>query len=264
MPSSKFWSIANTLGLTAVITVNALANALPINGLNTGELSDRYPNLFVPAGLTFSIWGIIYLLLLSFVIYGLSQAFKKPSSPVPFLEKIGPLFLVNCLANISWILAWHYLYINLSLGIMLVLLLSLIGIYLKLEIGNQPASPAILTRVQIAFSVYLGWISIATIANSTAVLVNAGWTGFGISPVVWTVILLTVGMVLALRMLFKFQDLFFALVVVWAFIGILIKRNQIAEPGTTAIMIAAGLAILVLLIGIVLRWKAYRQLFDKV
>ncbi len=261
MPNSKFWSVANAIGLIAVITVNALANALPINGFNTGELSDRYPNLFVPAGLTFSIWGVIYLLLVSFVIYGLSQAFKKPSRPVPFLEKIGPFFLLNCAANVSWILAWHHLYINLSLVIMLLLLLSLIAIYLRLDIGNQAASPPVMNRVRIVFSVYMGWISIATIANSTAVLVNGGWTGFGINPTVWAVIMIFVGMVLGLRMLFRFQDIFFALVLVWAFTGILIKRNQLADPGTNAIMITAGAAIIVLLVGMILRWSAYRKLY---
>lgn len=258
MPSKKIWQVANIIGLIAVITVNALANALPINGKNTGALSDLYPNLFVPAGLTFSIWGLIYLLLIGFVVYGLGKSMTS-ANDFPHLDKIGGLFVLNCLANIGWIFSWHYLQIYLSLVIMLVLLGTLIAIYQKLEIGKFTASRSEILRVHIPFSVYLGWISVATIANATAVLVHSGWQGWGMGEVGWAITMIIVGMLLALRMLIGRLDLFYGAVVVWAYIGILIKRNQVATPGTEPISIVAGIAIGLILMVILIKINQYRK-----
>ncbi|MDD5014085.1 MAG: hypothetical protein PHW73_03140, partial [Atribacterota bacterium] len=130
----KTLSILNLLGFFGMVFVNYLAVTLPLNNQTTGELSDQYPNLFVPAGFTFSIWGVIYLLLAIFVIYQLIYAFKKNLQNSSFLEKIGFLFFVSSLANLSWIFAWHFKLVSLSLFLMLTLLGSLITIYLKLQI----------------------------------------------------------------------------------------------------------------------------------
>ena len=222
--SITFFSLINLLGFIGMVMVNGLANALPLNNKTTGELSDQYPNLFVPTGLTFSIWGVIYLLLAVFIVYQIIFTFQKNKQQDSFLEKIGMLFFISSVANAAWIFAWHYEFIFLSFLIIITLLAALIGIYVRLDIGKSTASNKEKYLVHLPFSVYLGWISIATIANITALLVHIGWNRFGLSEEFWTVVVLIVGIALALKILFDRKDIFYALVVNWAFLGILIKR----------------------------------------
>jgi hypothetical protein len=126
-------AIANIVGFIVVVVVNALATTIPLGGMSTGELSDLYPNLFVPAGLTFSIWGIIYLLLGIYVVYGLVFSLRKSEPGESFMEKMGVLFLVTCVANAGWIFAWQYRVLPLSIIFMLVLLASLLAMGLSAE-----------------------------------------------------------------------------------------------------------------------------------
>ena len=245
----------NLAAFLATIAVNAMANALPINGRTTGELSDLYPNLFVPAGLTFSIWGIIYLLLAVFSIYQIAAPLR---SSTEFLQRIGPLFLLASAANIGWIYLWHYQRVSASLLLMLVLLASLLGIYLRLGIGAGSASWRQRLLVQLPFSVYLGWITVATVANVTAVLVHVGWNRFGASQELWTVVVLIAAALITLAVLFTRNDLFFALVILWAFFGILIKRLAVDSPPSRAII--ATLAVSMAVIGVVLLLRIPRWL----
>jgi hypothetical protein len=216
-------SILNIIGFVGVVIVNGLANALPINNKTTGELSDQYPNLFVPAGLTFSIWGLIYILLAIFVIYTLVRAIRG-STGESFINRIGILFFLSCIANIGWIFTWHYEIVPLSLVIMLLLLGCLLAIYLRLGIGNKGPTTKQQYMVHLPFSVYLGWITIATIANVTALLVDVNWSRFGLSEQFWTVAVIVVGIAIALGILIRRQDIYYCLVVDWALLGILIKR----------------------------------------
>jgi tryptophan-rich sensory protein len=216
------------LFFAAAVFMNYLANSLPINGKTTGELSDAYPNLFVPAGITFSIWGIIYLLL---AIYCVIQ-FLPPNSEIA--KQINGLFIISCLFNGLWIVAWHYQKLPLSLLIMVGLLLSLILINIQLK----ELSPG---WVKAAFGIYLGWICIATIANVTALLVNAGWNGFGLQQHIWTILLIAIGTLIVTLTLLKLNNPFIGLAVVWAFAGIIIKRSD----DYRSIVVAALIGILV-------------------
>jgi len=220
----KTLSILNLLGFLGMVIVNYLAVTLPLNNKTTGELSDQYPNLFVPAGFTFSIWGVIYLLLAIFIVYQLVYAFRKNKQSISFLKKIGILFFVSSIANLSWVFAWHFELVSLSLFLMLILLGSLIAIYVKLQIGRSNSSKSEKYLVHIPFSVYLGWITIATIANTTALLVNLGWNRFGLSEPFWTVAVIIIGIAISLTILFYRKDIFYCLVVGWALFGILMKR----------------------------------------
>jgi hypothetical protein len=242
----KTTQILNILGFIGVIIINVLANALPINGFNTGELSDMYPNLFVPAGLTFSIWGVIYLLLLGYIISQSISLFNGKPTP-DFVERIGGLFLVNCLANMAWIVVWHYQMPLVALGIMLIILVSLISIYEKLEIGQREVSKRELWTSHIPFSVYLGWISIATIANVTTVLVDMGWQGGVIGEANWAIIMIIIGAILGLFILTTRKDVAFGLVLTWAIIGINIKRSM-SEPFYTSVSTTAAIIAGILLI----------------
>lgn len=238
------WSIINALACIGVIVVNSLANILPLNGVGTGELSDLYPNLFVPAGLTFSIWGIIYILLIGFAIYGIKAAFSS-STDASFLKSIGPWFLLSCIANMAWIFAWHWQKVGLSLVVMLFLLASLIIIYLSLSSGGE-SFPAERVLVKLPFSVYLGWITVATIANVTALLVRLEWGGFGLSGVFWTVAVIVTAVVITALVIWPRRDAGYSLVVIWALLGIVLKRSALGDAPAVTVAAALGMGVIVL------------------
>ena len=253
-------AILNLVGFAGTVIVNLLANILPINGVTTGEVSDLYANLFTPAGLTFSIWGLIYVQLAIFVGHPLPPWVRRDSHRVEFVQRIGPLFFISCLANIGWIFAWHYQSTALSLVLMLVLLASLLAIYLRLGIGTTAVTKAGKFLVHIPFSIYLGWITVAAIANATALLVHLNWGAFGLGEQFWAVAVIVVGIAIALSMLFTRKDIYYCLVVDWALLGILLKRlSDATVPDQSVVAVTIG-GLVIISIGIALqaaRRKAY-------
>jgi len=213
--------IAVVLAFTAMIVVNALASALPLNGKNTGEISDQFAIYFVPAGYVFAIWGIISRGLLGFTAYQALPAQREN----PRLREVGYLFVLSSVANIVWLFLWHYEVFTLTLIAMAAILLSLIAIYLRLGTGRTAASGAERWLVRVPFSVYLGWITVATIANASQLLFYIGWGGWGISPQTWTVIMLAAAVVIASLMALTRRDIAYLLVLVWAFVGIALKHT---------------------------------------
>ena len=253
-------SILNLLGFLGTVVVNALANILPINNITTGALSDLYPNLFVPAGLTFAIWGLIYVLLGIFVIYPLLPRVRRDPQEVEFVQKIGPLFFISCLANIGWIFAWHYQILPLSLVFMLILLGCLLVIYLRLKVGKSEGTKAERYFVHLPFSVYLGWITIATIANVTALLVNINWNTWGLGEQFWAVAVIAVGIAIALSMLFTRKDIYYSLVVDWALLGILLKRLSVTTVPDQSVVVVTIVGLVLITGGVVaqlIRKKVY-------
>jgi len=243
--SNTILKILVALGFTGVLVVNYLANALPIGGVTTGEASDNLGNLFTPAGLTFSIWGLIYLLLLGYTIYqfGIGQGFASTKEGKSN-TRIRRYFIINTLANISWIFAWHYGIIWLSVLLMLVLLLTLIKI--ADLVNNQQLTGKENFFIRLPFSVYFGWITVATIANVTAFLVCIEWNGFGISETLWTCLILLTGLVIGVLRMNKDRNSAYGLVIVWAYSGILLKHLSTTGfdgkypyiIGTTAVCLA--------------------------
>jgi translocator protein len=242
--------LLNFFSLIAVIIFNVLANALPINNLNTGQISDFYPVLFTPAGYVFSIWGLIYFSLLSFSIYQLLPSQRDN----PNLNRIGVWFIAANGFNAAWIFSWHYLNVPLSMVFMLGLLVSLLAIYLRLNIGRAPANQLDNTFYQFPFSVYLGWISVATIANFSILFYTFGWNGWGLSPDLWTVIVIVVGALLGIAMIRLRNEIAYPLVIVWAFAGILFKPESPQMVGT-----AAGLAATAILLFLAITLLRSRQ-----
>lgn len=232
----------NLAAFLTVIVFNTLANTLPFNGKGTGELSDIYPNLFVPAGLTFSIWGLIYILLAGFAVYSTVGVFKS-SINLEFLKVIGPWFLISCIANISWLFAWHWEKTGLSLIIMLVILLSLVMIYIRLGSSSLPDTSFVL--VKLPFSVYLGWITVATIANTTALLVRLNWDGFGLSQLFWTAAVIAAAVIVTCLIIIFRNDLAYSLVIIWALVGIIIKRTSAADAPAVVFSAAAAIVIII-------------------
>jgi translocator protein len=235
--------VLNLLAVIVTIAINGLADALPINNLGTGEISDRFQVYFVPAGYVFAIWGLIYLGLLAFGIYQALPAQRDN----PRLARIGWLFIISCVANCAWIFLWHYLLFTLTGLVILILLACLIGIYLRLGIGQARVSTAERLCVDAPFSLYLGWVSVATIANLTDVFNTWGVSGTGPAAVAWAVALLAVGVVLAAAMRYLRGDAVFGAVIVWAFIGIAVKQAG-TPPVATAAWVGAALVAVALVV----------------
>ena len=235
--------IANLLSVILALTVNILASALPLNGQNTGEISDRFQVYFVPAGYVFAIWGIIYLGWIAFTVF----QFQPSQKESPRLRRLGYLFALSNLANAAWLFCWHYNLFGLSVLVMLALLALLIASYLRLNVNRSPVSRLEYWSVDVLFSVYLGWITVATVANITDWLYFVGWDGFGISAPVWAVIMLAVASLLGLGMAITRRDVGYLAVLIWAFIGIALKQTSAPIVVTSAWMAAAlmtGLAII--------------------
>jgi translocator protein len=227
----------NILALAGVLTINALANILPINGMNTGELSALYPSLFTPAGFTFSIWSVIYLLLIGFVI-------KQHSiSGNTYFAELSLWFLLSCVANASWILAWHYQFLFASVLIMILLLFSLSKIFLLLQRADlKTLSEKLLIKLPFIF--YLSWICVATIANVSALLVSLSLTGGFLSATTWTITMISIASVLGIFIAERFREPVFLLVLIWAFFGIYSKwtgteNNSIAATALAELILLA-------------------------
>jgi benzodiazapine receptor len=230
------------IALLSTLAINYLSTALPINGMTPGEISDRFPVRFTPAGYVFAIWSIIYLGLMAYAVY---QAL--PSQRLnPRLVAIAWPFVLSCLANSLWIFAWHYGYFPLSLLFMLVLLGALITIYLRLVPAFRSAPAIERWSTHIPFRIYLGWITVATIANTTIVLYDQGWRGAPFSEPLWAAILLGIATVIGLFFALRLRDAAYTLVLVWAFVGIYVKQNDAALVAYTA----AGLALVLALAAI--------------
>jgi len=230
------------LSLAGVIVINGLANALPLNGLETGEISDRFAIYFVPAGYVFSIWGLIYLALIGFAVF---QALPAQRSN-PRLQAIGFWFVLSCVANVVWLFLWHYEQFAWTLPAMLALLASLIVIYLRLDTGRSRASAAERWLVEFPFSLYLGWITVATIANATQLLYYLGWSGWGLPPESWFVLVLAAALVIDGLMAYSRRDVAFLLVLVWAFIGIAVKHAAVPLVSISTWIVTLMIVVLVI------------------
>jgi hypothetical protein len=250
----KAYQILNIAALILVIVINFLANALPIGGKTTGELSALYPSLFTPAGYVFSIWGVIYILLIIFAIYQARGIFSDPKKyGNRFLYRIDLWFLVSCIGNASWIFAWHYQVVWLSMVLMLVILASLIIIYTRLGIGRRIVSKNERNMVHRPFSIYLGWITVATIANAATLLINYNWNGAGISEDIWASIMIAAATIITIIVLFSRKDILFSLVIIWAFGGIIYRQMNNESAFYSTIIFTAFAGIFLILTTIIFR-----------
>jgi hypothetical protein len=237
----------NIVAFLLTVVVNGLAGGTAIfGGKNTAQISDAYPTLFTPAGYVFAIWGIIYVLLGVFVVFQALPSQKDKD----YQKKIDWLFILSSLFNAVWLFLWQSEYLGWSVVVIFLLLASLIIVYLRLNIGKSPVSLREKLAVHVPFSVYLGWITIASIANVAAALVSVNWDGFGISPETWATLILIVALVITLLVVATRRDVAYGLVIIWALVGIAVKQsgNQniaiVAEASTVIVAIALAASIL--------------------
>lgn len=216
--------IGNVLAFVVTLIVNGLANTTILGGRTTGAVSDLYPTLITPAGYVFGIWGIIYTLLLIFLIY---QVLPKQRDK-PFLRDFSFLFILSCVLNVVWIFLWQYDYIIWSVVPMFALLASLAAIYLRLRVGKANVPLKEKVCVHLPFSVYFGWITVAAAANVAAALSQSGWVKWTSADAVWGSLAMAVVLVVTLVVVAARKDVAYGLVVVWALVGIAVKQS--AEP----------------------------------
>lgn len=248
--------MGNLAAFVAVILVNALAGGTRlVGGRNTAEVSAAYPTLITPAGFTFSIWGVIYALLAAFIVFQFLPGHRRDR----FIGRVGYLFILSSLSNVAWLFLWQYGYIVASVPLIFALLAALAAIYLRLDIGKTRVPPGERAFVHLPMSVYLGWITIASIADVSSALVSVGWGGFGVAPVTIAQMSAIVALGTTLVVLGTRRDLAYGSVVVWAFVGI--TANQLGHPevalatgASAAIVAAASIALL-----LTSRWRPGRE-----
>jgi benzodiazapine receptor len=232
---------ANIAAFIITLIINGLANTTLIGGRTTADISNMYPTLITPAGYVFAIWGIIYVLLAVFLVY---QALPSQKSK-PFQKQISGLFILTCVFNISWLFLWQNNYVSYSVILIVGFLLSLIAIYLRLNIGKSSAPLKEKLAVQLPFSVYLGWVTIATIANITIALTAANWDGFGIAAETWAVLVLLVALLITLAVIVTRRDIAFSLVIIWALAGIAVNQT------VNNVILTAEIAIVVIVVALI-------------
>lgn len=233
------------LSIAGTIVVNGLANALPINGQMTGEISNRLDVLFTPANYVFAIWGVIYL---GLILFAVEQALPLEKGN-PRLQRARPWLAASGLANIAWIFLWHYEQFPLTLVAMVALFLTVVQTYRQLEVGVTPVSGRERWLLQVPIGIYLGWVSVATIANAAALLSPQvlDWNGFGLDPALWTALMIVVALVVGGAVALRRSDATFPLVLVWAFVGIALRNAAIPVVSITAwasAAVALGLAVI--------------------
>ena len=222
-----------------MLAVNALANILPLNGITTGQVSDRLPNLFTPMPYTFAIWGAIYLMLLVYVVFQIKKA--QPDSDArrdKALNRTALLFALSSLLNSGWIFAWHYGHLTVSVVLIVSMLLCLLLI--NVQFRKPPYTTKEELTLRIPFGLYFGWVTVATVANITGWLVSRNWDGFGLAPELWTAIMVVVATMIACIVTLRLRNAAYGAAVLWALTGILVRHlSSAAFHGRYPLVLAA-------------------------
>jgi hypothetical protein len=241
-------AILNAVAFLIQLSVSWLTQSRMINSEDVGQVSDKYPTLFTPAGITFAIWGLIYLSLGAFCIYHIIMAWRRQTGQPPNqeLQAIGNLFVLNNLATAAWLYAWTHEWIALSLGLIVFQLFTLIAMHIRLHIYDKDKLPGSKLFTQIPLSIYFGWITVATIANTDVYLSVTGWGKMGVSDAYWTIFLIGLAVFMAILVVLIRRNISYGLVFIWALGGIVIKRMGDAAHPYPEILLAAETGMIVL------------------
>jgi hypothetical protein len=243
--------LANTVTLIVMLFANFLGGSGVMVKTSVGEISNKYDTLFTPAGYAFSIWSIIFLLLISFCVYQWSLLQK--GNPKKVISRMGYWLALSNMANSLWLVCWLNEWTGLSVLVIILLLICLcvLTVRLRLELDDEPVK--IILFVWWPVTIYLGWIMVATIACVAAWLVSTGYSGGSIGEETWTIIMITIATALYLFLIWQRNLREAALVGIWAFVAIAVKQWQL----NNSIAITAIIASFVLFIAISIH--AYRN-----
>jgi len=264
-PAIHLVQVASVFSLTLMLTMNALSTTVPLNGRTAGQISNRFKNLMVPDGMIFSIWAVVYTLLLLYVIYIQMRLHRSPPEAQKTATRQGWLFALSGVLNSAWILSWHYYQLRLSMGIILALLVILVMIYADIP-GDLPGHERWLKRLP--FSIYTAWISFCLTVNAAALLSGLGWHGGALGEVFWVLLLFGGLTALGWLMLIRQRDIGFALTLGWGILGILMNHLFLLKSAHPTVIKGAAAALAILTIGIIwtfgqLFWSQLRKRMGK-
>jgi benzodiazapine receptor len=243
---------ANIAAFIVTLIINGLAGTTLIGGRTTADVSNQNPTLITPAGYVFAIWGIIYILLGVYLVY---QALPSQKSK-PFQTQISGLFILTCVFNIVWLILWQNLLLPLSDVVIFAYLATLAAIYLRLNVGKNGRPLKEKLAVEVPFSAYFGWVTIASIANITVTLVSAGWDGFGIAAETWAIIVLALALIIDLITIATRRDIAYSLVFIWALAGIAVNQSAHTNIVYTALI---GMVVIVVALAAVFAVSRLRK-----
>lgn len=239
-PNDLLRSVLVLIAAIATVAFNGISQAIPVGGRTSADVSNQYTTFFTPANYAFAIWGIIYLLIMAFAIYQVLPSQRQN----PNTRKVSWLFILSCILNCVWITLFQYDQILISVIVIIGFLLSLIAIYVRLDVGHTKVSTADRWLVHLPFSVYLGWLCVATIANISVFGVAQGWTDpLGIAGPTWAAIMLVVASMVGLIIAITRRDVGFILVFGWAFMAIVNKQSATPIVSTTALIMTVVLVV---------------------
>lgn len=222
---NKFYKILNGVAIVVTIAINYISNTGIFNQETMSTISGNYRSLFTPAGFAFSIWGIIYIGLFAFTLY-YGPLFKSTPQKENIISNIKGWFVLSCVCNCVWIISWLNDHLLISVIVMVILFISLIKIITNNKQSFQTYNTKQKVLFEIPFQIYAGWISVALIANIAAYLTKIQWSALGISPELWTLIMITIAITLHLYMLWKQNLFFFVTVLSWALAAIAVANKN--------------------------------------
>lgn len=239
--------------LVAFMT-NILANIVPLNGLTIAEISDKsFASVrIVPSSYAFSIWGVIYLGLITLGIYQVLPEQRMNSAT----KNLGTELIWSSVTQIIWVVLFQYELFVPSLVAIILILLPLIRLYRRLFLSTIIKAKRAQLLIQTPVSIYCAWLTVATIVNTACTLDFIGWQGSGISSELWTSILLITGLILASFITFKYKDIAFSGVFIWAWLAVAHKNAD--SMMIISVAIAAALVLFLCCVGLKL-WPKYRS-----
>lgn len=245
MKRMKLLAVVNALAFMLHVFISYSTQFKLINKKDVGEVSANYTSLFTPAPVTFAIWGLIYFSLLCFSIYHIIMAWRQPASDPANkdLKKIGGWFIFNNLATAAWLIAWTNELLGISVALIFLQLMSLVFINNRLPVYDRSREIASKVFTQFPISIYFAWLTIATIANASSYLAALKWSA-GITAVNWTVIMITIAVLLTIMVVLTKKNVFYGMVVIWALYGIVLKRQMEPADGNLLIANAAWIGII--------------------
>jgi len=263
MKKVKTLAILNLLFYVIAFTVSNLSQLKIFSGVTNKDISNKYDTVFTPAGLTFAIWGVIYLSLFAFTIRSLMQAYKHDlhSENSQDVLKIGSLFIINNIATTFWVFAFTYEYILASVILIVIQLITLVIIFIRLSLFDNDKTFGNKLFTQFPLTIYFAWICVASIANISLYLVAVDWNGFGIEPNAWAIALIIFTVILSIFIIAIKRNPFFGLVIIWALYGIILKRASVDETAFSNVIITAWIGLGVVSILTIFQW--YKITFDQ-
>ena len=262
MKKTRILAVLNAVFFLVHLVPSQLTQLRIFNQQTIGEVSGKYPTLFTPAGITFAIWGVIYIALAAFCGYHLAKAFREDEDEEANrdLNRVGYLFILNNLATGAWTIAWVYEYLFLSVVLILVQLFTLLAIQVRLGIYNPGRSVASRWFTQFPLSIYFGWIIIATVANISAALVGWEWSGWGMPAEFWAILLIAVATLITVFVVLNRRNPFVGLVTMWAFYGIILKHQELNLAASPRIILSAWVGVGITALVILFRFYRNAQI----